>query len=190
MPDAHVSTLAALMEGSGDPADVHDVVRFWVSTTTWEESFAVLAAGRNVLVTQAALDVLQQLADDDVRSVHAAILQAVVGGLDVPFVQTVVANRGAAREVAAQALRNGHNPILRVVLALNSQLGGSDEGAAMYLAGEAAAGHLDAMRSSCQAAVDSDPQGARRVAGQLDALVAQGLAGDEVVPLLEVLRSS
>lgn len=189
MPDPNTPSLATLMAGSGDPANVHDVVTFWVSTTTWGESFAVLAAGRDVLVTQAGLDALQQLADDDARSVHAAILQAVVGGLDPQFVQTIVTHRSAAREVASQALRNGHNPILRVVLALNTALGASDEGAAMYLAGEAAAGHIDEMRSSCQAAVDSDPDGARRVAEQLEALVAEGLAGDEAAVLLKVLRA-
>ncbi len=189
MPDPNTASLATLMAGSGDPANVHDVVTFWVSTTTWGESFAVLAAGRDVLVTQAGLDALQQLADDDARSVHAAILQAVVGGLDPQFVQTIVMHRSAAREVASQALRNGHNPILRVVLALNTALGASDEGAAMYLAGEAAAGHIDEMRSSCQAAVDSDPDGARRVAEQLEALVAEGLAGDEAAVLLKVLRA-
>ena len=59
----------------------------------------------------------------------------------------------------------------------------------MYLAGEAAAGHIDEMRSSCQAAVDSDPDGARRVAEQLEALVAEGLAGDEAAVLLKVLRA-
>lgn len=189
MPDDHVRTLAWLMEGSGDPANVRDVVQFWLSTPTWQESFDVLAAGREVLVTQAGLDALQEFADDDAMSVHAAILQAVVGGLDLQFVQTVVTHRAAARKVSAQALRNGHNPILRVVLALNTALGASDEGAAMYLAGEAAAGHIEEMRSSCQAAVDSDPRGARRVAEQLDVLRAEGLAGDEVLVLLEVLRS-
>lgn len=183
------ATLAALMAGSGDPANVDDVVRFWLGTTTWGDSFQVLAAGRDVLVSQAGLDAVLKIADEDERSVHAAIIQAIAGGFDDEFVGLLVANREAAREIAVQALRNGHDPVVRVVLALNSPLGASDEGAALFLANAIAQGDDEAVRLSEMAAA-SDAQGSQRVAAQLEALAADGLAsGEQLQEVLAALRS-
>lgn len=177
------------MAGSGDPGNVEDVVRFWLATQTWGDSFAVLAAGRDMVVSQAGLDAVMQIADEDERSVHAAIIQALAGGFDEEFVTVLVSSREAAREIAVQALRNGHDPVLRVVLALNSPLGASDEGAALFLANAVAQGDEEAVRLS-EMAADSDAEGAVRVAAQLEALAEQGLAsGDALSEVLAALRS-
>lgn len=188
-PESHASPdLTALMAGAGDPADVADVVRFWLGTRTWDASFEVLQAGRGVLVSQDGLDAVLQLAGDDERSVHAAILQAVVGGLDIDFVRLLVTNRKAATEVARQALRNGHDPVLRVVLALNTPLGASAEGAALFLASRIASGEQQEALDVARAAATSDAAAAVPVADQLELLVAEDLVSREAVePLVAVL---
>lgn len=181
-------TLSDLMSGFGDPTSVDDVVRRWLGTKTWNDSFEVLAAGQEVLVSQDGLDAVMNLATPDEQSVHAAILQAVGGGLDVEFVRMVVIDRDAAREVAKQALRNGHEPVLRVVLALNSELGASDEGAALFLASLVVGDAAEAERV-CRAAATSDPQGSARVAAQIENLVGEGLvAADDAASLIAALR--
>lgn len=149
------------------------VVRDWLQTKTWTESFEVLVSHRDVLVSQDGLDALMQVATEDERSVHSAILQAVAGGFEPDFVRLLVTNRDAAREVVKQALRNGDAPVVRVVLALNVPLGISDEGAAMFLATEPE----DAVAIS-QAAARAEPEAAKRVADQLVQLAAEGLADD------------
>ena len=166
-----------------DMADPTEVVRTWLQTTTWTESFDVLAAHREELVSQAGLDALLQVASEEARSVHSAILHAIAGGFEPDFVRLLVTNRDAAREVVHQALRNGDAPVVRVVLALNVPLGVSDEGAAMFLATEPE----DAVAIS-QAAAQAEPEAAKRVADQLEQLASQNLAG-ELAEVRAALRS-
>jgi hypothetical protein len=152
------------------PTTTVDVVRWWLGTPSWDESFAVLRAKKELLVSQDGLDTVLEQATDDERGVHAAILQAVAGGLSLDFVQAIVVDRGVAREVAHKALLNKDEPVLRVVLAMNTQLGASAEGAALYLASRLAAGETQASISSAQVAAASDPQASLEVAHALLAL--------------------
>lgn len=166
-----------------------DVVRTWLDTKTWDASFDVLTAAQESLVSQDGLDAVVEIADEDDRSVHAAIIQALAGGFSMDFVKLLVTNRDAARDIARQALANGHEPVVRVVLALNTPLGASDEGAAIFLASGLRAGALDEVLASCVAAAAEAPEGSARVAAHLEALAADDLVPQEhLADVLQVLQ--
>lgn len=173
------------------PKTTEEVVRWWLGTPSWDESFAVLRAKKEVLVSQDGLDAVLRQADDDERAVHAAILQAVAGGLSLDLVQAIVMDPGVAREVASKALLNGDYPVLRVVLAMNTQLGASAQGAALYLASRLVAGETHAAVNSAQVAAASDPPASAEVAAALSALgsamPADLLAAEDVSRVVEAL---
>lgn len=166
------------------PTSTEDVVRWWLGTPSWDESFQVLRARKDVLVSQEGLDEVLAQADEDERGVHAGILQAVAGGLSLDFVQAIVVDTAVAREVAHKALLNKDEPVLRVVLAMNTALGASAEGAALYLASRIVAGETQAAVSSSTVAAASDPQASAEVAERLAELaseVPEGLLPGEAV---------
>ena len=165
---------------SPTPKSTEEVVGWWLGTPTWDESFEVLRAKKEVLVTQEGLDVLLAQAGENERGVHAAILQAVAGGLNVDLVQAIVVDRRVARDVAGKALLNNDEPVLRVVLAMNTALGASSEGAALYLAMRLAAGQTEAAVSSSRQAAEADPQASAEVADQLTVIAADSPA--ELLP--------
>ena len=179
---------------SPSPKSTDEVVDWWLGTPSWDESFEVLRARKDVLVSQEGLDVLLVRASDDERGVHAAILQAVAGGLSIDLVQAIVVDRGVAREVASKALLNNDEPVLRVVLAMNTALGASAEGAAFYLASRVAAGQTQAAVSSSRQAAEADPQASAEVADRLTVLAAETPAGllpaDGVRQVVDALKGS
>lgn len=173
---------------SPTPTSTDDVVRWWLGTPSWDESFQVLKAKKAVLVSQEGLDAVLAQAGEQERGVHAAILQAVAGGFNLDLVQAIVVDGGVAREVAGKALLNGDEPVLRVVLAMNTGLGASAEGAALYLASRLATGQTDAAISSSQVAADSDPKASAEVADALATLASELPQG--LLPAADVRRVS
>lgn len=165
---------------SPTPKSTEDVVRWWLGTASWDESFEVLRAKKAVLVTQEGLDAVLHQADEQERSVHAAILQAIAGGLNVDLVQAIVVDRRVAREVADKALLNNDEPVLRVTLAMNTRLGSSHEGVALYLLGRLACGETESVVRSAEVAAASDADGAARVAERVTELARE--LPDELVP--------
>lgn len=171
---------------SPTPTSTDDVVRWWLGTPSWDESFEVLKAKKTVLVTQEGLDAVLAQAGENERGVHAAILQAVAGGFNLDLVQAIVVHGGVAREVAGKALLNGDESVLRVVLAMNTSLGASAEGAALYLASRLATGQAEAAVSSSVVAAQTDPEASAKVAERLTELQTE--VPPDLLPAADVKR--
>jgi NAD(P)-dependent dehydrogenase (short-subunit alcohol dehydrogenase family) len=134
------------MHGQGDPGDAGDVVRLWLATPTWDESFEVLRASAQVMVTQAGLDAANAQADGAERAVHASILQAVAAGFPIDAVQRLVTDGQAALDLAMQALTRRDGQTVILVLSLNPGLLQTPLGTALVMAAHLAASQGEDIR--------------------------------------------
>lgn len=160
--------LAQIMAGAGDPTDPADVVRFWLATRSWDDSFEVLRTGTQILVTQAGLDAVNSQASGTDRAAHAAILMLVASGFPIPKVQELVTEPQALIDLVMRALANKDQAMVARALALNPGLARSPLGIALSMAGQLATGQgAEQLLASAAPMRDADPGRATEVAGLL-----------------------
>lgn len=122
------------MAGAGDSTDAADVVRFWLATRTWPESFAVLRAGAALLATQAGLDAVVEHVDGAARAMHATLLQMVASCWPVDRLQQLVTGPIMALQMAVGAAAKGDAGFVSRALLLNSAVADSVASEAVLMA--------------------------------------------------------
>ncbi len=148
--------LDAVLDGMSAEAEQADLLAQWVATPTWDESFEMLAAHRDRLLTEAVMDELQS-AGEAVAAQHAAILRP-CGTFELDHVRRLVTDDDAARDESFDAAGRAELPLLATLLAANPAAA-QEDGLLLFAVLMSGAGQ-----------VETAEQLARHDAGQLTAV--------------------
>lgn len=191
---AAIRAAAEESTGRSNDADVARLVRDWLATDTWEQSFDFLRAHQQTLATQAGLDQVHAQADGLMDQVHAEILRLTASGIGIDGIEELVTDVDAATFLCCRALGTRRLELAAAFLRVSAALWQSSPGPAMQIALDLASEKGDEARQSCAAIAASDRGLAVSVADDLEAIAAQvadtGTALPNVSVCAGILRDS
>jgi hypothetical protein len=159
--------------GDEVPPNIADLVRSWLETETWDDSFAILAANRDSLATQAGLDQVLAQATGATAAIHATMLQMVAAGMPFAFIESLVTDSDFAMAEGVKALAASQLQLAEQILRVSDALMHSPRGPAMQIAYLLAGDQPDTARQVCSAVVEDNVDIAKAVAHELDSIAAQ-----------------